>query len=184
MSLTPSSRLKRRLLKGMGVALLAAAVCVVLFSLWIELTYQTICGKAMREHRGDRMQALVACVESKACSYHEKNRALWALARLGDRRALPLLRKHVTGEPCDHDRDGFCQGELTEAIQQLEANQFNLPAFLWRGILDGVGRPDQTADTSSRPDLASGSRATRRTPDADYRTPTTVIDEPSSNSGS
>ena len=47
------------------------------------------------------------------------------------------LRKHLTGEPCDHENDVCCQGELKEAIHKLEANNFNLPAFLWRGILNG-----------------------------------------------
>ena len=138
MSLKPSSQLQRRLLKGTGVALFVAAVAIVLVSLWIEMTYKSICDKAMREHSRDRMHALIACVESKACSYREKNRTFWALGQLGDRRALPSLRKHFTGKPCDHDSEGFCQGELKEAIQKLEASQFNLPAFLWRGILDRV----------------------------------------------
>ena len=136
MSPTPPSRWKKRLLKGTVAALLAGAVAVVLLSLWIEMTVKSICDKAVRKHYGNRMPALIACVESKACSYHEKNDALWTLGQLGDRRALPALRKHLTGKRCDHDREGFCQGELKETIQQLEANQFNLPAFLWRGILD------------------------------------------------
>jgi hypothetical protein len=137
MSLKPSSRLKRHLLKGTGVALLAAAVGIVLLSLSIELGVQRICKATTQKHPGERIHALLACVESKESSYHEKCRALWALGQLGDRHALPSLRKHLTGKPCDHENDVCCQGELREAIQKLEANQFNLPAFLWRGILNG-----------------------------------------------
>jgi hypothetical protein len=106
-------------------------------SLWVEVTYKQICEEAMREHPGDRMHALIACVESEECSYHEKNRAFWALAHLGDKRALDPLQSHLTGEPCNHEADGFCQGELKEAIELIDADQFNLPAFLWRRILSG-----------------------------------------------
>ena len=138
MSLKPSSRPKGRLLKWTGIALLAAAVGIVLLSLGIELGVQKVCKAATQKHPGERIHALLAWVESKESSYHEKCRALWALGQLGDRGALPSLREHLTGKPCDHDGEGFCQGELKEAIQKLEASQFNLPAFLWRGILDRV----------------------------------------------
>lgn len=154
MSLKPSSRLKKRLLKGTGVTLLAAAVAVVLFSLWIELTFKSISQKAMREHGVDRTHALLACVESKEDAWRAKNRALWALAHTGDRRALPSLRKHLTGKPCDHENDLCCQGELQEAIQKLEAGQFDLPEFLWRRILTTAEEPIQSLQRTCnrRPD--------------------------------
>lgn len=136
MSLKPSSRLKRHLLTGTGIALFAVAVAIVLFSFGIERGFQRICVATSQKHPGERMHALLACVESEESSYHEKCRALWALGQLGDRRALPSLREHLTGKPCDHENDVCCQGELEEAIHKLEANDFNLPAFLWRGILN------------------------------------------------
>ena len=67
--------------------------------------------------------------------YSENNRVFWALGQLGDTRALPFLKDLLTDELCDHDTN-LCQGEIMEAIQKLEANQFNLPKFLWRGILN------------------------------------------------
>ncbi len=137
MSLKPSSRLKRQLLTGTAVVVLAVAVAIVVFSLSIELGLQRVCEVATQKHPGERMHALLACVESKESSCHEKCRALWALGQLGDIRALPSLREHVTGKPCDHENDVCCQGELREAIHKLEANSFNLPAFLWRGIVNG-----------------------------------------------
>ncbi len=136
MSLRPSPRLKGYLLKGTGVALLSAAVSIVLLSLSIELGFRSICETTTQKHPGDRTHALLACVESSEDSWRAKNQALWALGHLGDRSALPPLRKHLTGKPCDHENDLCCQGELREAIQKLEANQFDLPAFLWRGILN------------------------------------------------
>jgi len=79
-------------------------------------------------------------VESKenaysAHRYSANNHAFWALGQLGDKRALPFLRKLLTGEPCDHETN-LCQGEIQEAIQKLERNQFNLPKFLFRGVLN------------------------------------------------
>ncbi len=59
---------------------------------------------------------------------------VWALGQLGDQRALPFLRSLATGQSCDHETN-LCQGEIQEAIQKLESNSFNLPAFLWRGVL-------------------------------------------------
>ena len=53
---------------------------------------------------------------------------------LGDKHALPFLRNPLTGQPCDHETN-LCQGEIQEAIQKLESNSFNLPKFLWRGVL-------------------------------------------------
>ncbi len=82
------------------------------------------------------MQALIACVESDDCSYHERNRALWALGHLGDGRATPILRNRLTGASCDHEGDGYCQSELKEAVDKLDDGEFNLPEFLWRGIVD------------------------------------------------
>jgi hypothetical protein len=137
MSPKPASRLKRRLLKGTGIALLVALVGIVLLSFGIELGVQRVCRAATQEYPGERIHALLARFESEKSSYHEKCRALWALGQLGDRRALPFLREQVTGKPRDHKHDGFCQGELKEAIEKLEADEFNLPGFLWRGILDG-----------------------------------------------
>ncbi|NQT03134.1 MAG: hypothetical protein HQ580_13990, partial [Planctomycetes bacterium] len=79
-------------------------------------------------------------VESKdniydAHRYSANNHAFWALGQLGDKRALPFLRNLVTGEPCDHETN-LCQGEIKEAIHKLERNGFNLPKFLWRGVLN------------------------------------------------
>ena len=135
MSLNRFPRMRQRILKGTIVALLVSASAIGLLSLWIELTVKTVCEKAVRQHSGDEVQALIACVESEGHSYHEKNRAIWALGQLGNKHALPPLKSHLTGQPCNHERDGFCQGELQESIQKLEAGSFNLPASLWRAVV-------------------------------------------------
>ena len=140
MSLKSTSRLRRILLKGIPIVLLVCVVGIVLFSLWIELGVKKVCRAATQKYPGDKVEALMMSVETKeygynAHRYSANNRVFWALGQLGDQRALPSLRKLLTGEPCDHETN-LCQGEIKEAIQKLERNPFNLPKFLWRGILN------------------------------------------------
>ena len=95
---------------------------------------------ATRRYPGDKVEALIMFVESTENGYNThrysaNNHVFWALGQLGDKRALPSLRKLLTGEPCDHETN-LCQGEIQEAIQKLERNGFNLPKFLWRRILN------------------------------------------------
>ena len=72
---------------------------------------------AIRDHPGDRVLALVAYVDSPAHTLRERNRAVWALGRLRDARALPILETHFTGAQCDHARR-LCQYELRKAINR------------------------------------------------------------------
>ena len=140
MSLKSTSRLRRILLRGILIVLLVCVVVITLFSLSIELGVKTTCEMATRKYPGDKVEALIMFVEStengyNARRYSANNHAFWALGQLGDKRALPSLKKLLTGKPCDHETN-LCQGEIQEAIQRLERNGFNLPRFLWRGILN------------------------------------------------
>lgn len=77
---------------------------------------------ALRDHPGDRVLALIAYVDSSTHTLRERNRAVWALGRVGDPRALPILEKHFTRGTCDHARR-LCQYELSKAIKLCrEAN--------------------------------------------------------------
>ncbi|MBW7992499.1 MAG: hypothetical protein FVQ84_21130 [Planctomycetes bacterium] len=140
MSLKSTSRLRKILLKGIPIILLVCVVVIILLSLWIELHVKKMCGMATQKYPGDKIEALIKFVESKengyrASIYSANNHAFWALGQLGDKRALPFLKKLVTGELCDHETN-LCQGEIKEAIHKLERNGFNLPKFLWRGVLN------------------------------------------------
>ncbi len=140
MSLKSTSRLRRILLKGTIVVLLVCVAGVILLSLCIELGVRKVCRTATQKYPGDKVEALMTFVESdgygyNAHRYSANNRVFWALGQLGDKRALPFLKDLVTGEECDHETN-LCQGEIKEAIQQLERDGFNLPKFLWRGVLN------------------------------------------------
>jgi hypothetical protein len=89
--------------------------------------------EAMAKYGGDRVEALIAQVDCQTCSLTERNHAVWALGQLTDKRALPVLRKYYTGEPCDHSRL-ICQREITKAIRWTEGNSFMLPQ-VWRVML-------------------------------------------------
>ena len=140
MSLKSTPRVRRILFKGIPIVLLACVVAIILLSLWIELGVKKVCRMAAQKYPGDKVEALMMSVQTKeygyrAHLYSANNHVFWALGQLGDKRALPFLKKLVTGEPCDHETN-LCQGEIKEAIQKLERNGFNLPKFLWRGVLN------------------------------------------------
>ena len=140
MSSKSKSRLLRILLKGTVIILAACVVVIALFSLWVEVHLKKMCGMATQKYPGDKVEALMKFVETeergyRAELYKANNHAFWALGQLGDKRALPFLKGLLTGEPCDHETN-LCQGEIQKAIDILERDQFNLPKFLWRGILN------------------------------------------------
>ncbi len=135
-----TSSVKRIFLRGIPIGLLICAVAILFLSLRIELGVKKVCGMATREYPGGKVDALMKFVKSEdsdynASRYSENNHVFWALGQLGDKRALPFLKTLLTGEPCDHETN-LCQGEIKEAIQKLERHRFNLPGFLWRGILN------------------------------------------------
>lgn len=105
-------------------ALICSAVLVVGFvclCLSLRSGIRHMGDLAVQEYPGDRIEALMAYVESENHSLRERNRAVWALGMIGDRRALPLMEKSWTGKPCDHDTT-LCQGEVGKAIKKCRGN--------------------------------------------------------------
>lgn len=89
--------------------------------------------KAVARFSGDRIEALIATVNCETCSLRDRNRSVWALGQLRDKRALPVLYKYYTGKRCDH-KTQICQDQLRTAIKWTEGNSFMLPQ-LWRPFL-------------------------------------------------
>lgn len=100
------------------IVLLGVAGLVVV-SAYIRSDVRATGDWARQRHTGDAVEALVACVEDSTLSLKERNRAIWALGQLGDRRALSVLRQHQTGQPCDHDHR-LCERELGKAIKLID----------------------------------------------------------------
>jgi hypothetical protein len=97
-----------------GVVMLVAGGAVGLLAL-IESSAHSDALAAQREFRGDGVEALVQLVQSDHHTLQERNRAVWALGRLRDKRGLPVLEKYYAGGECDHARF-LCQRELRKAI--------------------------------------------------------------------
>lgn len=113
---------------GLGLVLLPTAVVVIGWS--IGSAVRDISDEALRDHPGDRIEALVALVESDDHPLRERNRAIWALGQLGDPRALPALERRYMGL-ADTEGDGLSRYELAKAIRLCRGGR-NLPAPLWR----------------------------------------------------
>ena len=80
--------------------------------------------RAQRDHGGDRVEALMAFVDSDRHPLPERNRAVWALGQISDPRALPVLRKYYTGAECQHAMF-LCQYELKKAIDNCAGANAN-----------------------------------------------------------
>jgi hypothetical protein len=121
----------RNLFLGIVLAavLLLAGIYIV-SCLSIGAGVREIAEEAVRIHQGAPVDALILFMESGDEPWAKRNRAVWALGQLGDPRALPHLRKHYTGQPCDHSRF-LCQYELKKAIRLCEGGR-NLTAWTWR----------------------------------------------------
>jgi len=113
-----------------GLVLLVGLVAYVCLSLRIGSGVRAASDTAMKQYPGDSVEALMQCVEDSTHSLPERNRAVWALGQLGDRRALTTLRKYHTGSSCDH-ANALCQRELNKAINLLEGG-VNASAWVWR----------------------------------------------------
>jgi hypothetical protein len=121
---------KRRIAVALGAAVGFLIVSYVVISLVIGSGVRSVGAAALGEQPGDRVAAIMAYADAPAHSLKDRNRAVWALGQLGDPRALPVLEKYYTGQPCDHDR-ALCQYELKKAIKLCRGGT-NLSAFVWR----------------------------------------------------
>lgn len=116
-------------LAAAGIVVVAAGV--VGLGLFIQATAHDDAQAAQREFPGDEVEALIALVQSDGHNLRTRNRAVWALGQLRDARALPLLTRYYTGNPCDHGRY-LCQYELKKAIDGCSGRTVSLPAFIAR----------------------------------------------------
>ncbi len=124
------SIVKRVLVYGI-LSCLALLLIIYVTVCWsIRSSVKAICAEATQEYAGDRVEALIAYVNSESHSLRDRNHAVWALGQIGDRRALPVLEGFYTGGPCNHDKY-LCQRELQKAIKLCKGG-LNLTAWLPR----------------------------------------------------
>ena len=114
-----------------GVLIIGLAVGALALGLWTTQFGATqVARQAMDDNPGvDRVEALIAIVDSAAYTPEERTKAVWALGQLKDPRALPVLESHYTGEPCDHERR-ICQYELKKAILKCRGEYVHSDQYL------------------------------------------------------
>ncbi|MHC4692528.1 MAG: HEAT repeat domain-containing protein [Planctomycetota bacterium] len=124
---------KRRfagLKRVLAYGVLSVLVLFVGISFGIRSAVKQMSAEAMKEYPGDRVEALIAYVSSENHSLKKRNRAVWALGQIGDKRALSVMESFYTGGDCDHEKQ-LCQRELKHAIYGCKGG-LNLTAWLPR----------------------------------------------------
>jgi len=136
-SKTPSQKvnLKKLFLYGIPIGFAVLSVLFILSLHWICSDVRAITKKAQQQFEGDHIETLVAALESDKLSIKEKNRVIWAMGEIGDKRALPVLQKIYTGEPCQKPCDSsqhICQYGIKKAIRGCKG--FNVVSYVWQWI--------------------------------------------------
>jgi len=115
---------------GFGACLVFYAVtCKAIFS-----EVQSICKMAQEQFEGDEVEATIAMLQSEQTSFVQKNKAVYALGQIGDKRALPALQGQVTGIPCEKPcpkHKYVCQYNLETAIKGC-SGKFSLTRWMYR----------------------------------------------------
>ncbi len=118
-----SSNFTRNILLLLALAVL---VGVIFFGFSLRLIFvdvQNACAAAEERFPGDHVDALIACALCDDIPFKERNRAIWALGQIGDKRALAALRGLKTSEvqkkPYDSSRY-IVQYTVDKAIEQCE----------------------------------------------------------------
>ena len=118
---------------------ISVTLCIILISLFcaaelmIGSGVSKYCEQAQAKFRGDRIEALMEMVNCEACTLDDRNHAVWALGQLSDSRALPVLERYYTGEPCNHNYR-LCQYELKKALSRVRSGSHYEIAF-WKWML-------------------------------------------------
>lgn len=121
----------------LSVILIGLAAFIILFAISLLMIYsdvESICEIASNKFESDNIEALISLIESDEFSYKQKNKAIWALGQIGDKRALPLLRKLDTDEiqkkPYDSNKN-IVQYSVEKAIRQIDSD-FIVTRWMYR----------------------------------------------------
>lgn len=99
----------------LAAALMLVVGAFVSLLLIINQSAHSYASSAQRQYAGDEVVALIAVVSDEHRALADRNHAVCALGQFRDPRALPVLRRHYTGEKCQHDKF-LCQSELKKAL--------------------------------------------------------------------
>ena len=119
---------KRAVVISLLVFPVVLAATYFYFRIRIGSDMDKVISKATHENSGDPVEALVSFVGSPDHCLPEKNNAIWALGKLKDDRALPVLHSLVTGKECDHSKY-VCQRTLATSIGTIEGTRIDVMTF-------------------------------------------------------
>ena len=137
----PDSLMKKTNLRKfiLYVILIGLAAFIILFAISLRMIYsgvESICEIASNKFETDNVESLILLIESDEFSFKQKNKAIWALGQIGDRRALPLLQKLDTDEiqkkPLDSDKY-LVQYSVEKAIRQIKSD-FIVTRWMYRWL--------------------------------------------------
>ena len=128
--MTLKEYLKKFIIYGIpaGFVLLIAAYTLACWS--IGTGVKSISEEALAIYSGDTVDALMKYMDAEEHSLQKRNRAVWALGQLGQTKALAVLEKNFTGDPCDHSKY-LCQYELKKAIKACRGESWNIVRWTW-----------------------------------------------------
>lgn len=115
-----------------------AMTLVVLYGYGSHLIFsgvQKIAREAQAAYSGDPVAALIALVEDEQASFEQRNTAIWALGQIGDRRALPILKKLDSDEVQHPPYDStayIVQYSVEKALKQI--NGFTVTKWMYRWL--------------------------------------------------
>jgi len=120
--------IKKIVVTGLFIIIIGMGLAYIGLRIWFKSEINQIYNHAMTQYEGDKIEVLIAVLNSEDQSLKTKNNAIWALGKLNDQRALPVLKKLQTGNECDHSRY-VCQRELQKAIDNLEGRGIDILTF-------------------------------------------------------
>ena len=120
----------------MYILSISVALFVFIFLLTVNLIGFSVkerCKMAQETYSGDCVESLINYLDDENNSFSSRHSAVWALGQLGDRRALPVLKKYYSGDDSGNVKmdEDLIQPELKRAIGYMEGNP-NITTFFWR----------------------------------------------------
>jgi HEAT repeat protein len=103
------------------MAILAAAFAGIAYVVREEV--DAVCANAQQEHPGDKVEALISYLSSESLGFKERNRIVWTLGELRDKRALPVLEPLLENKLYDFR-------EVRKAVEKINGDIPN--PYFWK----------------------------------------------------
>ena len=95
------------------------------------VTIRDVTTKAQIRFSGDRIELLIAYLNSDLTSLEEKNKTIWVLGELREEKAIPAIQVFSYLGECDHNFF-VCQKELQKAVRKIKRDLPN--PYFWQNV--------------------------------------------------